>query len=205
MKKSLLDAAASILSEKGLSALTVRNTIEVAGTSNGNFYFYFRDKEDLIDQVIRGELEKIGQIIDHAGQTTGQSDSTRYTMLAAMVYTGVRLGLRHCEKPGILFQPDLRSRTYSVLKPFMINRTCRVLGDGLPLPTGLSPNFAATLWQGALLTVIEEFGERKANHCEIARHSAAWNLRAIGVSEQEIASAVSVAERIWKTLIAFIE
>lgn len=202
MKKSLLAAAVSILSEEGFTALTVRKTIEVAGTSNGNFYFYFRDKDDLVDQVIRGELEEIGQIIDHAGRVTGQDVATIYSVLATMVYTGVRLGLRHCEKPGILFQPDLRSRTYSGLKPFMINRTRRVLADALPLPIGLSPPLAATLWQGSLLTVIEEFGDKKADHCEIARQSAAWNLRAIGAPDHETESAVTVAERTWETVAA---
>ncbi len=200
VKNSILAAAVSLLEKEGFSALTVRKTVAAAGTSNGNFYFYFRDKEDLIDQIIRSELDRLGEFIDQAGRVTSREDDSVYAVLASMVYTGVRIGLRLVREEGVLFLPELRPRTFAGLRDFMIQRTQKVFARGVNLPPGLTPSLAAVLWQGSLLTVIDEFRDRKEAHGEIARQSAAWNLRALGTSEPDILSSLIKAEAIWSTM-----
>lgn len=59
----ILDAALSIINEKGLKALTLPALFERAHTGAGTFYHYFKDVADLIDQVYARCLEVSSEII----------------------------------------------------------------------------------------------------------------------------------------------
>lgn len=59
----ILDAALSIINEKGLKALTLPALFERAHTGAGTFYHYFKDVADLIDQVYARCLEVSGEMI----------------------------------------------------------------------------------------------------------------------------------------------
>ena len=47
-REKIIDTTISIIRENGADALTVRNVCDTAGLSIGNFYHYFRDKDDLM-------------------------------------------------------------------------------------------------------------------------------------------------------------
>jgi AcrR family transcriptional regulator len=46
-----LDAALELLDQDGSEALTVLNVTKAAGLANGSFYYHFKDKQNLIDQL----------------------------------------------------------------------------------------------------------------------------------------------------------
>ncbi len=200
MKEKLLNSAVEILTAKGFKALTVRKTIEAAATSNGNFYFYFKDKDDLLDQLVQRELEKLGNLIDKAGELAGNSDSGIYGVLASMMYTGVCLGLQDIKISKILLIPELRTKSNIKLRSYMFERTRNVLSNSHILPEGLSASMAAVLWQGALLTVIEEFRNSDMPDTEIAVQATVWNLLAVGVNQESIHTCVSIAQNVWEKL-----
>ncbi|WP_028975473.1 TetR/AcrR family transcriptional regulator [Spirochaeta cellobiosiphila] len=195
MRENILKAALILIKEKGLAGLTIRKTIDRASTSNGNFYFYFKDKEDLIDQLIKSEVEKVLAPVDRIGQYYQKKELSSAVILASMVYTGVKVGLDYSSHSGILFQKALRSRTYSILRPIMIERTQKVF-ESIQLPDGLDSLLGATMWQGSLLVTIEEYGNKECDHHKVALHCASWNLRALGWEQKD---ALQALEQVVKT------
>ncbi len=51
-RKKILDAARSVLSEKGLIAATIDDIAERADVGRGSVYYHFENKDDLINQII---------------------------------------------------------------------------------------------------------------------------------------------------------
>ena len=52
-KKKLINAARTLLKEKGLSAINVEEITKTAGVAKGTFYVYFKKKEDIILEYSR--------------------------------------------------------------------------------------------------------------------------------------------------------
>lgn len=71
-RERLIAAALEIIDEKGATALKVGDVVERAGTTTGSLYWFFRDRQHLINSALadryvhhqRGVLEAIKKIID---------------------------------------------------------------------------------------------------------------------------------------------
>ncbi len=50
-KRQIIKAALKIFSERGYEGTTIKDVVQEAGTSIGNFYFYFKNKEDLFETL----------------------------------------------------------------------------------------------------------------------------------------------------------
>lgn len=72
-RQKIIDAAVTIIQEKGSEGLTVRGVCSLADLSTGTFYHYFRDKDDLLmsflkensfeECVLETDLSRIGDRI----------------------------------------------------------------------------------------------------------------------------------------------
>lgn len=51
MVDNIVEAAAKVVGEEGLAALTTNRVAEVAGISNGSLYQYFHDRQDLLQAL----------------------------------------------------------------------------------------------------------------------------------------------------------
>lgn len=51
MVESIVEAAAKVVAEEGLAALTTNRVADVAGVSNGSLYQYFQNREDLLEAL----------------------------------------------------------------------------------------------------------------------------------------------------------
>ena len=56
-RTSLLQQSYNLFISKGISNTSIAEIAEKAGVGKGTFYFYFKDKEDLIDQLIARKAE----------------------------------------------------------------------------------------------------------------------------------------------------
>ncbi len=52
-KQQIIDAAVRLIRDKGADSVTVRNVCREADVSNGTFYHYFRDKDDLLMSFLK--------------------------------------------------------------------------------------------------------------------------------------------------------
>ena len=62
-RSALLSHAFSLFMNKGIPNTTISDITEHAGVGKGTFYFYFKDKEDLIEKLI---AQKAEQLFTHA-------------------------------------------------------------------------------------------------------------------------------------------
>ncbi len=77
-RDQILDAAAGLIHLRGYHATSLDDVLRESGVGKGNFYYYFKSKEDLgyaiIDRVIRGFLERSLEpaFADSAGDPVAQ-------------------------------------------------------------------------------------------------------------------------------------
>ncbi|MGN0436031.1 MAG: TetR/AcrR family transcriptional regulator [Wujia sp.] len=62
-RNALLTHAYTLFTNKGVAATTISEIAANAGVGKGTFYFYFRDKEDLIEKLV---AQKAEQVLLHA-------------------------------------------------------------------------------------------------------------------------------------------
>ncbi len=59
----ILDSAKEEFLEKGFEGASMRDIAKKSGMTVGNLYRYFRNKEDINDQIVSGTLSKIDEIL----------------------------------------------------------------------------------------------------------------------------------------------
>jgi AcrR family transcriptional regulator len=56
-QKELLDAAATVFSQKGYHGATTTDIADLLGITQGNLYYYFKSKDDALTQICNGGTE----------------------------------------------------------------------------------------------------------------------------------------------------
>ena len=73
-RELIISSAVKLIREQGADAVTVRNICRQADIGTGTFYFYFKNKDDLLMSFLRetqfGELELTTPVEDIAGRMT---------------------------------------------------------------------------------------------------------------------------------------
>ena len=62
-KKLLADALATLMKQKPLKSITVRELTELADLNRGTFYLHFKDVYDLAEQIENGIFDRFNEII----------------------------------------------------------------------------------------------------------------------------------------------
>ena len=70
-RAALIDAARKLFSERGYFNCKVSDVAREAGMSQGNVYWYFSSKEDLLIAVLAGGFEALGDALSHASTQPG--------------------------------------------------------------------------------------------------------------------------------------
>lgn len=64
-KKKVIDSAFQLLAEKGYDAMSIDEIMKRAGKTKGSFYVHFKNKEDLLYEVIKNRLDRdFDQIVE---------------------------------------------------------------------------------------------------------------------------------------------
>lgn len=74
-RKALLSQAFSLFMNKGISNTSISEIAQHAGVGKGTFYFYFRDKDDLIEKLIAQKAEQLLMNAVHALEAHREIDS----------------------------------------------------------------------------------------------------------------------------------
>ncbi len=65
-KVKMIDAAYNLFLEKGVNITAIDDVVKKAGVAKGTFYLYFKDKYDLLDQIVISKSEAIVKIAVNA-------------------------------------------------------------------------------------------------------------------------------------------
>ena len=63
-RQRIVDAANTLFYHKGFTATSFADIAETCDMPKGNFYFYFRTKEELLDAVVRTRMERMAKHLD---------------------------------------------------------------------------------------------------------------------------------------------
>src|SRR5690349_5570048 len=58
-KRRIMEAAIDLFHKQGIYATSPDDVIDASGTGKGQFYYYFKNKKDLVHAVFRAHLEAI--------------------------------------------------------------------------------------------------------------------------------------------------
>ena len=83
-RNQLIAAGVAVLAEKG-EALTISDVVARAEVSNGTFYNYFADRDELIDALVEHSL--ISLAAESAAQTADQDPARRFAFATLRVLT----------------------------------------------------------------------------------------------------------------------
>jgi len=181
MRARLIQAGRDAFATQGYEAATLQQIVRQAGTSIGNCYFYFPDKEALLEAVAQEIREEIAHAVDVA--------------LASVTDTNLRLALGIAVAlRSILQNPDVARITLAVPSAraatvaYFTERSERRFGElAVPEPAG-APLLVAHAWQGAIFFIAEAAlaGRFVEDAATVTRFLVGWNLQALGLPKTEI-------------------
>ncbi len=188
MRTRILAAARDLFASQGYQATTLRQVVERAETSIGNFYFYFTDKEALLRELVEEISAEVGAVIDAAVAEMPLGPGR----LAVSVYVGVIYVLENPALGRIIFVEAPQIRPRSIALAHFVERIQRVFEATPGLVDGLDPRLAAHAWHGAAFQVLEAAttSTLTAHPRELGRFLTRWNLQALGLPAQTVESAL---------------
>ncbi len=130
----LLRAAAEAIAERG-EAFSITDVVERAGVSNGTFYNYFDDRDDLVDQLV-GVM--VGDFTAGAAAIVGVSDTAlRVATISAMVLVWATTSpvlARAVLRLEVLHRSDLDTVLFGYLRQDLADGVAAGAFTGRPTP-----------------------------------------------------------------------
>ncbi len=188
-RAEIVSAARKLFAEQGYEATTMQQVVREAGTSIGNCYFYFPNKEALLLVVIREIISDIWSSAD----TELDHVSSGIRKLAVILYQSITLMLEHAELGRLMLKglslPAVRN---AVLEDY--RRRVRQLTEENPdLFNGQDMDLKINATQGAGIALIEMklHGELSEDPERIGLFMARYNLQALGFPQDAVEQAMS--------------
>lgn len=188
-REALLAAATRLMRTHGYEGTTMQDVVAEAGTSIGNAYFYFRNKDELFAETIR-------RVIDarwNASEKLMAAAPVGPKRIAVVMYSNIVVSLGQDVHVVRAISEAHERITY--LREAALSRWRPILVECCP---GLTEDelVATALW-GANRTHGERLldGSLARPIAEIASFAVRWNLRALRFSDDEVEGALRYARR----------
>lgn len=191
----ILQAARRLFGKRGYQAATMRQIAEAAGTSIGNLYFYFANKEALLDTLMAEAREPLWAWMDQASTKVPQGPAR----LALVVYGNV-MGLARASRDltHMLLRESGRPELADKIARGYEARIRQYLAENFPALSEAQRAWSASAWVGAGRSCLERWfaGDLKGDPFALAAFVARWDLRGLGVPEPDIDQALALAEKV---------
>jgi len=116
----ILETAAILIQDQGLAAVKITDLAAAAGMSQGLFYRYFDDKEDLFLALVDREASSIQAVYDAAARVEGPAATRLRALLEGMIASVVQNPRRHHTIVLGLTHPGRTSQVVQDLKARMV-------------------------------------------------------------------------------------
>lgn len=84
-RRAILDRSAELFAEHGYDRASMSKIAEACGVSKANLYHYYRDKEELLFDVIRFHLEELLEVVEAADQPDLSAGPRLKELVAALL------------------------------------------------------------------------------------------------------------------------
>ena len=185
----IVAAARLLFATHGYDATSMQQVAKDAGTSIGNCYFYFRNKEDLLKAVIEEVNAEIGREIDAAIAQAPIGPAR----LAAAIAAGVRALLSRATVVKLVLDEAANPALRETVSSIYVTRVQRFFEATPELLHGLDRDLVAYAWEGTLFSVIRAAiaDTVPADGETLSTFLIRWNMRALGLSEETIEQALT--------------
>lgn len=184
-REEILAAAKELFSHLGYEKTTMKQVVQKAGTSIGNCYFYFPNKEALLHALVEDLIHTVWDEVDEMIEV----DSSSVMQLA--VTTHILLKKLLDTKMYLLFFKGTTKARLSVMGYYR-NALLKFFERNPSLIDGMDPDFAAIAWEGATMILFDHIPNQQLENQEdkILPFLIEWCLRAIKCSEDEISKVI---------------
>lgn len=105
LRFALLDAARAVMEEFGIESLTLREVARRTGVSPGAPYHHFKDKADLIRELVSHGFHSL----DRASREALLEKTTPHEKLQAIGVTYIMYAVQHPDEFRLMFRPEMGS------------------------------------------------------------------------------------------------
>ena len=81
-RRAILDRSAELFAEHGYDRASMSKIAEACGVSKANLYHYYKDKEELLFDVIRFHLEELLEVVEAADNRTSRPEARLQELVA---------------------------------------------------------------------------------------------------------------------------
>jgi len=191
-RNKILRSARKLFLQRGYDVTTMRSVAEAAGTSIGNLYFYFQDKEALLETLLAETREPTWARADAAAGTVPAGPAR----LAILMYanTLALLGPHRDLTSAMLLRGSPPEVAERVLEAYRV-RLREYFRENLPGLPDQKRELAVTAWTGAGRSLLERRirGELDIEPAALAEYAVRWNLQGAGFSPSAVEQAVQTA------------
>ena len=192
----ILAAARKLFAQRGYEETTMQQVVREAGTSIGNAYFYFENKEALVKALVEEGLRATWTWMDPiiASVEPGPARVAVHVYANTMTLLGSEKDLAAIAMAGM---PGVIRHITQI----MWERMCVLFSENFPDRDPDEVLIISAAVFGANRTVAELClsGVLKVAPEDLARLLIAWHLRALDLPEREISRIIKLAARAYKT------
>jgi len=187
-RATIVAAARRLFVTQGYEATSMQQVAVEAGTSIGNCYFYFRDKEDVLRAVIEDVNGEIGREIDMAIAQAPIGPAR----LAAAIDAGVRALLSRSSVMKLVLAEAANPALRDTVSAIYLDRVQRFFTAAPELLHGLDRELVAQAWEGALFNIMRAAVTQTvtADGGMLSVFLIRWNMRALGLNDETIEQAI---------------
>lgn len=192
MRGAILAAARRLFVLHGYEATTMQQIVQEAGTSIGNLYFYFRNKEQVLAALAAQITTEIAETMDAAIARA----PVGVPQLAVAMYTSVTTLLMQADIAQLVLAESARPLLRLEAMAFFTARIRYFFTMHPALVGELNPDLAARAWQGAIFYVLESVlsGQIEESADTVGRFLVRWNLQALTIPAADIEAALAAID-----------
>jgi len=181
----LVNAALTVMAQKGVDATTISDITETADVGFGSFYNYFNSKDEILDAAIGELFETIGTRIDACIETI--EDPCRALATAIRILVGILIArkdwaefiVRICAVPGYK-QLGLYARLFRDIEKVRLSGRLTIV----------DPEIVTYAVGGAILFMVVALVEGDLPAAGAPERIAAMALRMLGATEDAIRQSI---------------
>ncbi|GJQ63379.1 MAG: hypothetical protein SCALA702_24320 [Melioribacteraceae bacterium] len=184
-KRSIIESARELFSSTGYETATVKDIVDGAGTSIGNFYFYFQTKEELLLAVAKNINDFVFDEID----TLAKPEYSSELNSAIYIYVFTKHWYDNLEIARVLIQGKIEVDTRNRLLYMHKEKLAELTNSGEKVADKFPLEIIISAWQSIWLGVLElKLHDTENNSNDYwAFIVIDLSLSAAGLSKEEIA------------------
>ena len=191
-RKQILTAARKMFSAYGYEKTTMNRIVKKAGTSIGNCYYYFPDKEALLMEIIKDIIDQIWCIADD----TAEAISSGVQKLANILYESAVIMMENEETARLMIIGQSVAPVRRTMFEIFRKRIQKLVNDNPSL--NRSGNIELELYavHGAIMGFLDRMrsGDIRCQPHEIGIYLTRWNLQALDFPREDIEASLRSLE-----------